>query len=83
MQTAYMNTSHVQTEPAPWMFSVPSLPDARFGRPLDTQPGHFIHHCTTPGSGPSLPKNHSIQRLGRGGGSLSSPMTTLNLSWGL
>lgn len=65
MQTAYMNTLHMQIEPVPWKFSVPSLPAARFGRPADTQPGHFIHHGTKPGFGSSLPKNHRIQMLER------------------
>lgn len=74
MQTAYMNTLHMQIEPIPWKFSAPSSPAARFGRPADTQPDHFIHRCTKPGFGPSLPKNHRIQKLGkaRGGGCLSA-----------
>lgn len=63
-----MNTLHMQMEPIPWKFSVPSSPAARFGRPADTQPGHFIHHCTKPGFGPSLPKSHRIQKLGKAGG---------------
>lgn len=65
MQTAYMNTLHMQIELVPWKFSVSSLPAARFGRPADTQSGHFIHHGTKPGFDPSLPENHRIQRLGR------------------
>lgn len=56
-----MNTLHMQIESASSKFSVPSLPAARFGRPADTQPGHFIHYCTKPKFGSSLPKNHRIQ----------------------
>lgn len=83
MQKAYMNTLHMQMELAPWKFPVPSLPAASFGRPAETQAGHFIHHGTKPGFGPCLPKNHEIQRLGRRGGGFSSPLTTLALSWRL
>lgn len=83
MQTVYMNTSYMQIEPVPQKFSVSPLPAANFSRPADTQPGHFIHHCTKPGFDPSLPKNHRIQKLWRAGGSLASVLTTLALSWGL
>lgn len=52
MQTARMNTLHMQIESASWKFSVPSLPAARLGRPADTQPGHFIHYYTKPSLAP-------------------------------